>query len=144
MALGLMAGNSNSGRYSSALRKRALIKGKHTTLEPVAELPPPPTTLSDYGKELWNTVGQMLVERRLLDHLSMCGFEGYCMAMDLLRVSHKQLIEDPSNQKAKANWTTAQSNVRAWAMSFGLMPSARGRVVSEMDEVEQDDLGEFL
>jgi P27 family predicted phage terminase small subunit len=111
--------------------------------EKVAALPAAPSTLSPRAVEVWEELGPVLIESRLLDEANLVTFEGLCSAVGLAREAQADIdkfgiivtrydsdgrvlsrAKNPAVLILRDAWAAALR----FAVEFGLTPAAKVRL----------------
>jgi P27 family predicted phage terminase small subunit len=136
-ALRLIEGNPSKRRIPNAIEP------------PPVELPEPPDTLDDVGKEEWNRVAPGLHALKLLHTLDTAALAAYCAAVStwvqarkalktlaaqdtvtgglLIKTTNGNAIQNPLVGTAN----TAARDIVRFAEQFGMTPAARTRIGAE-------------
>ncbi len=128
-------------------------------VDPLATVPPPPTTLGRHGKAKWKELAPKLVEKGILTPLDLPAFEAMCGCWDLYadsieiiygkgrrRKSLSTYISGKSSQEAPATVLAKQmlALFKSYLTEFGLSPSSRGKVSRDTGKKKEVDPMEAL
>lgn len=120
------------GRGASARNKREA--------KPTTKLPAPPPQLSDDAREVWQRLGEQLLENGLMTSLDEPAFAALCdgyaaflrlteqartLGGDIVKVNG-QLVPNPARARADKEF----EKVRKLLAEFGMSPASRSRVES--------------
>lgn len=98
----------------------------------IAKQSTPPAWLSPRAREAWTQLEPDLCASGLLTVGDLSAFAGYCSALAVAWEAEEGLAAAKGGLKQKSFWIgsarKAWTEVRKWAIEFGLTPSARGRV----------------
>lgn len=126
-------------------------------LEPkfVNELPDPPSHLSDYAREEWESMARDLHDAGVLTRVDGRGFASYCEAYAMWRTCCEEIkkmgglliIEDhygdqKVNPYVKLSFE-CMTKLLAFLVQYGLTPASRSKITIHDPKKEEDPFEEF-
>lgn len=154
-----MAGNRSSGRRRKPTALRVIEGGPPRDREPAApsNMPAPPSFLTAYALEEWNSLGPVLNKMGVLTEVDIGAFAAYCAAYGCWRQAEEDFakiaaVDDATHgaviKTKEGNFiqnpllgiaNSARRDMVKCAGEFGLTPSSRARLETKVP-AEDDDV----
>lgn len=122
--------------------------------KPKKKAPRCPAWLEEEAKKEWKRMSKQLEDLGILTEVDMAAFAGYCQAYSRWKdaeefiTKHGTIVKTPSGYWQQVPQVSiAQTYLKImhkFCEQFGLTPSSRSRIVSEVDAADEDDLMEFI
>lgn len=145
------------GTFGTRQRERAEAEPR---VEPVEKVPSPPSRLGKYGRELWVSLSDELVQKGILTALDLATLELTCSAFQIYAECSDALYRPGKKRRTLESYMRTRTQQTALELStmraafatykslmaeFGLSPSSRTRLhVAPAKEPEADPMEALL
>lgn len=124
-----------------SIHSRGVKPPLNSDSEALTKAPPVPKYLAPFAKAEWKRIMPQLVGRRIITKADLAGVENYCTCIGIIRQIEEERAASGGaiDVKLFGVLNRAAQTARQLAAEYGLTPTSRARIGSDMPDDDSDN-----